>query len=357
MAKPRVAVLFGGVSGEHEISCISGATIADHIDTDKYEVFKLGITKKGRWLLYPGETGMMRDGSWDTCPGNVPAFISPDRALRGVVLDRGGVFDVVGLDMVFPALHGIGGEDGTVQGLLELAGIPYVGCGVLASATCMDKSAANLVFEARGIPHTPWMVVEREALEDIDLLFSRLRGRITFPIIAKPARGGSSLGVTKAHDAGQLRAAIRAAGAHDRRVLLESAVDGQEVECAVIGNAAPHSTLPGEVVSCNEIYDYEAKYRSGDASRLYLPARLPPAKLEEVRALAERAFSALGCEGLARADFFVERGSGRVLVSELNTMPGFTSISMYSKLMAHEGTGFTPLIDRLILLARERFEA
>lgn len=356
MAKMRVAIVFGGMSGEHEISCISGAAIADNIDTDKYEVFKLGITKKGRWLLYPGGTDKMRDGSWDTFPDCVPAFISPDATTRGMVLSHDGSFDVVKLDMVFPALHGKFGEDGTVQGLFELAGLPYVGCGVLASALCLDKQFANQIFDFRGIPHTPWMCVEKEDLSDIDGVLFRLRGKMDFPIFAKPAGGGSSLGVTKAHNEAELRTAIQTALAHDSKVLLEQGVEGQEVECAVIGNADPCSTLPGEIVSCKEIYDYEAKYQSGNASRLILPAALPKEKLEEVRQMALRAYAALGCTGLARADFFVERGTGRVLISELNTMPGFTTISMYPKLMEKDGISFTTLIDRLIGYALERAE-
>ncbi|MDL2219160.1 D-alanine--D-alanine ligase [Ruminococcaceae bacterium OttesenSCG-928-O06] len=356
MAKLRVAVLFGGVSTEHEISLISGAAIADNMDADRYEVWKIGITKKGRWLLYPGPTAGIRDGSWETSPDCVPAFLSPDRTNHGLVLNHGSTFDVLKLDMVFPALHGKYGEDGTVQGLLEMAGIPYVGCGVLASATCMDKAAANLVFAQHGIAHTPWLAVHRTQMADEAAMLRRVTDAMAFPVFVKPAAAGSSIGVTKVKTPEELRAAMLLASAHHHTVLVEEAVVGQEVECAVLGNETPVCTLPGEIISCNEVYDYEAKYESGDASRLLLPANLPVEKLEEVRAVALKAYAALGCSGLSRIDFFVREGTGEVLISEINTMPGFTPISMYPKLMEKDGLPFPKLVDRLVQLAQERAE-
>ncbi len=275
MAKMRVAVLFGGTSGEHEISCISAAAVVDNMDPAQYEVFKLGITKKGRWLLYPGGTDLMRGGGWDTFADCVPAFISPDSTTHGIVVNQDAAFDVIKLDMVFPVLHGSGGEDGTVQGLLELAGIPYVGCGVFASAACMDKTAANRLFEAAGLPHTPWLAASRAHLADFDALLANVEKNLAWPVFVKPANGGSSLGVTKVAGPEGLQDAVMLALAHGDTVVLEQGVDGHEVECAVLGNADAFSTLPGEIISCNEIYDYEAKYQSGDASRLYLPAQLP----------------------------------------------------------------------------------
>lgn len=357
MAKMRIAVLFGGVSSEHEISCISAAAVANNLDAEKYEVLKIGITKKGRWLMFPGCTSMMADGSWETFEDNVPAILSPDRATRGLITHHGNSIDTIKLDMVFPVLHGRNGEDGTIQGLLELGGIPYVGCGVLSSAMCMDKAAANLVFDATGIPHTPWMCIHRSETENFDKVLFQLKDKLNFPLFVKPAIGGSSVGVTKVKTEAELHSAIQLASAHDEKIMLEQAVDGCEVECAVLGTAQPFATLPGEVESCNEVYDYEAKYQSGDASQTYLPARLPQPKLEEVRGLALKAYKALGCSGLARVDFFVERGTGRVLISEINTMPGFTPISMYAKLMAHNGIDFSALLDRLVLYALERAEA
>ncbi len=355
MAKTRVAVLFGGVSSEHEISCISAAAIVDNIDKDKYEVFKIGITKRGRWLLYPGGTDKMRDGSWDTFEDCVHAFISPDSATRGIVTSHEGSFDAIKLDAVFPVLHGKGGEDGTVQGLLELAQIPYVGCGVGASADCMDKCVANTLFEAANIPHTPWTCVTRDDIDDVDDMLWRMSKTLSFPVFVKPSSAGSSIGVTKVNSREELQSALRLAAAHDHKVIVEKAVQGREVECAVLGNTQLLCTLPGEIVSCNEeIYDYDAKYKSGDDSKLYIPARLSDEKLQEIKELALRAYKALGCQGLSRVDFFVEEDTGNVLLSEINTMPGFTSISMYPKLMENMGISFTDLIDRLIELALER---
>lgn len=356
MAKLRVAVLFGGTSSEHDISCISAGAIIDNMDTDKYEILQVGITKKGRWLLFPGPTRDIRDGSWHKSPDCVPAFITPDRTNHGIAANHDGKLDIIKLDAVFPVLHGKDGEDGTVQGLLELAGIPYVGAGVLSSAVCMDKAFANLVFDACGLPHTPWMAVDRSEMDDFDSLLARAQEKMAFPLFVKPAEAGSSIGVYKVDEPEDLRSCMQLASAHGRKLILEQAVVGQEVECAVIGNRDLYSTLPGEIISCNEIYDFEAKYESGDDSKLYIPAHLQKEKLEEVRALALRAYAALACEGMARVDFFVQQGTGKVLLSEINTIPGFTSISMYPKLMEHEGTSFSALVDRLVDLAMERAE-
>lgn len=356
MAKLRVALLFGGVSGEHEISCISAAAVADHLSDEKYEIYKIGITKKGRWLLCPGNTDTLRDGSWAECADNVPAVISPDRTTRGLVVHHGASLDTIKLDCVFPVLHGYGGEDGTVQGLLELSGIPYVGCGVLASALCMDKSYTNLLFDSIGIPHTPWVAVKRSELEDMESLLFRLGSTVRFPVCVKPAGGGSSLGVSKVESPDGLRNAAILASAHDATIVIEQLVEGQEVECAVLGNTEPIATKPGEIKSCNELYDYEAKYHSNDTSELYLPAHIPPQTMEQIREYSLRAFKALGCSGLARVDFFVEKDTGRVLINEINTLPGFTPISMYPKLMEMQGISFSALADRLILFALERAE-
>ncbi len=355
MAKMRVALLFGGVSTEHEISCISAAAIADNLSDERYEVFKIGITQKGRWLLYPGGTEEMRSMEWDKNPDNVPAILSPDRVTHGLVACHEGSFDAIKLDVVFPALHGRNGEDGTVQGLLDLSGIPYVGCGVLASAACMDKVTACRLFEAAGIPHTPWMAAGRAETADFEKLLFRLRAQLQFPLFVKPSVGGSSIGITKVKTPEELPSAIKLATANDKTVLFEQAVEGQEVECAVLGGEEPLVSVPGEICSCHEAYDFEAKYRSGDASKLLIPAQLSEEKSEEVRQLAQRAYRALGCTGLARVDFFVDK-SGKVYLNEINTMPGFTAISMYPKLMAHSGLHFQELCHQLIQQALERAE-
>ncbi|MFV0413012.1 MAG: D-alanine--D-alanine ligase family protein [Oscillospiraceae bacterium] len=356
MAKQKVAVLFGGVSSEHEVSLISASAIIENLPASQYEVLKIGITKKGRWFLYPGPVENIRNGSWSESADCVPAFISPDRPNHGLVVNHNGHFDLLKVDVVFPVLHGRNGEDGTVQGLLDLAGIPYVGCGLLASAMCMDKSVTNQSFDDAGLAQTPWASAGRRELDHFEALQARLAAKLRYPIFVKPAVGGSSVGVTKVHTPEALREAMMLAAAHDRTIVFEQAVQGREVECAVLGNGEPLASRPGEVVSCNEIYDYEAKYQSGDASKQYLPARLSSQKLEEVRAAALQAYRALGCAGLARVDFFIEEGTERVLINEINTMPGFTPISMYPKLMEMEGISFPALVERLIQLAFERAE-
>ena len=349
------ALLFGGLSSEHEVSRVSAVTFAEHMDPERYELIKIGITKEGRWLYTEATSAQMADGSWEQLPGNMPCVLSPDRADHGAILfPPSGHVEKLHIDVVLPVLHGLWGEDGTIQGLLELAGIPYVGCGVLASAVCMDKAVANALFACHGIPHCAWASYTRAQLEaDPAGIAAHLAETLGWPIFVKPANAGSSVGVTKAGSPDELARAIRVALENDRKVVFESFVDGQEVECAVIGSEPAAATRPGEILAGAEFYTYDDKYKNG-VSQTVIPARLPEEKLDEVKELAARAYTALGCEGLARCDFFVERGTGRVLINEINTMPGFTSISMYPKLMEHEGTPLPQLIDRLIALAMER---
>ncbi len=356
MSKTRVAVLFGGVSSEYEISCISGAAIAEHLSEDLYEVYKIGITKKGRWLLYPGGTEEMRNAEWDKHPDNVPAILSPDRVTHGLLVSHSGNLDIVKLDVVIPALHGRNGEDGTVQGLLELSGVPYVGCDVLSSAACMDKVTAIRLLEAAGIEHTPWLAKRRRDLKDFDTFSEELLQKLHFPVFVKPSVSGSSVGISKAKTREELQTAIKIASAHDKLLLFEQAVEGQEVECAILGDETLLVSVPGEIRSCNETYDYEAKYKSGNASKLLIPAPLSAEKTEEVCKTAKKAYHALGCSGLARVDLFVESGTNRVLLNEINTMPGFTTISMYPKLMEYSGLSFSELCHQLVQHALERAE-
>lgn len=352
-----VVVLFGGMSSEHEISRVSAGTFVTHLDRSKYEVLTVGITKEGRWLYTEATAAQMADGSWEELAGNMPCVLSPDRADHGMILfTPAGQVEKLRVDVVIPALHGLWGEDGTVQGLLELAGIPYVGCGVLASAVCMDKAVANAMFEHSGIPHTPWLSCTRGEVElDPDGVCAAVEAKLGWPVFVKPANAGSSVGISKAADPAQLRQAIRIALENDRKIVFEAAVEGQEVECAVIGSEPAVSTRPGEILAGAEFYTYDDKYKDG-VSQVVIPARLSEEKLDEVRTYAAMAYTALGCEGLARCDFFVERGTGRVLINEINTFPGFTPISMYPKLMEHEGMAASALIDRLIELALERTE-
>ena len=353
--KMSVVVLFGGMSSEHEVSRVSAGTFVDQLDRQRYELLTIGITKEGRWLYTEADSAQMADGSWEELPGNMPCVLSPDRADHGLILfTPAGQVEKVHVDVVIPVLHGLWGEDGTVQGLLELAGIPYVGCGVLASAVCMDKAVANAMFDASGIPHTKWLSATRWEIEsDPDGVCDGVIAKLGWPIFVKPANAGSSVGISKARDMAELEAAVDLALQHDSRVVFERFVQGQEVECAVRGNDEVSGTHPGEILASAEFYTYDDKYISG-TSRVAIPAQLAPEKLDEVRDLAVRAYRALCCKGLARVDFFVEHGTQRVLLNEVNTLPGFTSISMYPKLMLAAGETYPGLLDSLITLALER---
>lgn len=349
-----VALLFGGMSSEHEVSRVSAGTFVDHIDPEKYELLKIGITKEGRWLYTEATSAQMADGSWEELATNMPCVISPDRADHGMILfTPSGQVEKLHVDAVIPALHGLWGEDGTVQGLLELAGIPYVGCGVLGSALCMDKVCANLVMDAAGIARCEWDYMEAWQLADFDAIERRVAEKLHYPIFVKPANAGSSVGISKAADKAALRAAVELALRHDSRVVFERFVDGHEIECAVSGNEEVRATLPGEILASAEFYTYDDKYVSG-TSRVVIPAQLPEETLNAVRATAEKAYRALCCRGLSRVDFFVERGTGRVLLNEVNTMPGFTDISMYPKLKIAAGQSYGQLLEELVGLALQR---
>ena len=347
--KMCVALLFGGMSSEHEVSCVSVGNFVRNIDRSKYEVLTVGITKEGRWLYTEATAEQMADGSWEELPGNMPCVISPDRADHGMILfTPDGRVEKMHLDVVIPVLHGLWGEDGTVQGLLELAGIAYVGCGVLASSVCMDKAVANALFEANGVPHTKWVAANRWEIEkDLEGVCAGVEQKLGWPVFVKPANAGSSVGISKVSNQEELKAAIALALENDRKVVFEAFVDGQEVECAVIGSDPAVATRPGEILAGAEFYTYDDKYKNG-VSQTVIPAHLPEAKLDEVKTYAAMAYTALNCEGLARCDFFVEKNTGRVLINEINTFPGFTSISMYPKLWENAGTPYSKLLEKLI---------
>ena len=360
--KLRVALFFGGVSSEHEVSCVSASTwlraLAQVPCADRYEVFPVGITKQGRWLACSPTPEAMADGSWEKGADCTPCVLSPDRTDHGIWLLKDGKAELVHIDICAPVMHGKNGEDGTIQGLFELARIPYVGCGVLGSAVCMDKAVANTIMDAAGVPHCKWASAIRAELEgDHKTLLDSIEQRLGYPIFVKPANAGSSVGITKATDRAVLEQAVVTALKEDDKVVFEEFIDGQEVECAAIGNpddpATVSTTRPGEILAGAEFYTYDDKYKNG-VSQTVIPAHLSEEKLDEVRTEARRAYLALGCAGLSRCDFFVERGTGRVLCNELNTLPGFTSISMYPKLMEHEGLSYAQLVDRLLQLALHR---
>lgn len=352
MIKMTIAVLFGGASSEHEVSLMSATSVFNNLDREKYDIIPVGITKKGLWYYYEGELSAVKSGAWEQGPC-IPAAFCPGSGHDGLVLFTEDGVRCIHIDVVFPVLHGKNGEDGTVQGLLDLTGIPYVGCGVLGSAVCMDKIVANSVMDACGIARCEWECMERVDLPDFDAIEARAAARLSYPMFVKPANAGSSVGISKARNKQELRAAVELALQHDDRVLFERFVDGQEVECAVRGNEAVTSTLPGEILASKDFYDYEDKYVAG-TSRTAIPALLSPEKLAEVQSTAVRAYRALCCKGLSRVDFFVERGTGKVLLNEINTLPGFTDISMYPKLMMDAGDTYASLLNSLIALAIQR---
>ena len=355
MNRSKLAVVFGGASSEHEVSQWSAASILRSVPQDRFDLMMLGITKDGRWFCYDGPVEGVEDGSWEHSDRLTPALISPDAGTHGVLLLEESGVRPVRLDVVFPVLHGRNGEDGTIQGLLEMAGIPYVGCGVTASANCMDKAIAKTLFTAAGIPNARWMEVTAQDLDRIDLVEEQAASALGYPMFVKPVCAGSSVGVHKVTEPSQLEEAVRDALRFDNRVLIEECIKGQEVECAVMGNGQPvASDLVGEIAASG-FYDYEGKYLN-DSAQLYIPARIPQAAAERVRALAVKAYRALGCRGLARVDFFVcdgaEDGRG-VVLNEINTLPGFTNISMYPKLFLASGYDYPGLVEKLIDLALE----
>ncbi len=357
MGKTRVAVFFGGVSSEHEVSLKSATSVIRNMDKEKYHIVKIGITKKGNWLYYPGDVDMIENGTWENHPDCVPAVFSPDRGgNKGIVkLMDDGSYALSRVDVAFPVLHGRGGEDGTIQGLFALAGIPFVGCDMLSCADCMDKAVTKILLTDAGIPNTPWRLVTPEDMGDFATVVRDCSEKFGWPVFVKPCNAGSSVGVNRAANDTELKDAINMAFTHDRRVLIEKCINAREIECAVLGNQELIVSTPGEIVPMDGFYDYEAKYISG-TSQLLIPAPLTEEQTELIRETAYRAYRALGCQGFSRVDFFIDKDGGQILLNEINTIPGFTSISMYPKMIAAAGIPYGALIDRLIDLALERAE-
>ena len=354
MQKKRIAVIFGGKSSEHEVSRVSATYVINTIPRDRYEVYTVGITKDGRWLLYTGDVSAIADGSWERDENNRTAFIAPAPSLSGMVVVYPDRTEIVKLDVIFPVLHGKNGEDGTIQGIFEMSGIPYVGCGVLASAECMDKVSTNIMFEHAGIDQAKFTwFYSYEYEENAEKCIAKAEAELPeYPLFVKPANAGSSVGISKAHNRDELIKAIEKAAKEDSRILIEESIVGKEVECAVLGNKDPFVSIPGQIAPAAEFYDYDAKYNNA-GSKLFIPAHISDELAEKVRKTAAAAYTALGCEGLSRVDFFVT-DEGRILLNEINTLPGFTSISMYPKLMAASGIDGSELIEKLISLAFER---
>jgi len=381
MSKKRIAVIFGGQSSEHEVSRVSAQSVIENIDKQKYNIAMIGITKDGQWLTYDGPTEKIGSGEWQAIAekqlyaqnsqkqklsenNQENATLAADKEITTNNTANNtarGIFDEnvkTPIDVVFPVLHGCNGEDGTIQGLFELAGIPYVGCGVLGSSVGMDKAYTKIIFEKEGLPQGDYLVFSRKQVyylnEDV---IKEVEAKLTYPCFVKPSNAGSSVGVNKATNREELIKALDIAAKNDRRILVEEFINGREIECAVLGNDSPIASTVGEVVPCNDFYDYEAKYQVGDNSRVVIPAEnLSHETIERIREYAVRAFKCLDCAGLSRVDFFVHKTTGEIYINEINTLPGFTQISMYPKLWAQSGISYTELINKLIELAFERFE-
>jgi len=353
MVKLNVCVLFGGMSPEHAVSLRSAESVLNHMDTNKYNIFPVGIAQNGDWILY-GSTDYSKlpTGEWLNCPKNRRAAISPIRG-QGLLIFEGDNVIREMIEIVFPVLHGENGEDGTVQGLLQLAGIPYVGPHVAASAVAMDKTLTKLVADNAGIQQAAWQLVrDVDVNNHMQRIVLQLEEKFQYPMFVKPAGTGSSVGVSKAVDQESLTRALTHAAQFDSKILVEEFIHGREVEVAVMGNSSPVASVCGEIDSGAEFYDYDAKYVT-DTSVAYIPARIPPCVEEHIREQAVKIYSAIGCQGLSRVDFFVTYDDERVVFNEINTIPGFTSISMYPKLFAASGIPYGEIIDNLLQLAQE----
>ncbi|HHX72810.1 MAG TPA: D-alanine--D-alanine ligase [Clostridiales bacterium] len=350
MEKTLVCVLFGGVSPEHEVSCASARSLLDIIDRSRFDVLPVGITKDGRWLLTSCETEEIENGAWVNHPASVPVVFSPSRG------EEAGIWTGskwIRPDCVFPVLHGENGEDGSMQGLFRLANIPFVGSSVTSSAICMDKAFTKMLCERAEIAQAEWLLVyKKEIEEDMAAVVCQVEDQFVYPVFVKPANTGSSVGVSKAYDRRQLEEALSHAAQFDRKVLVEEFVDGLELEVGVLGNDEPIASGVGQILPSRDFYSYESKYIDGTSGLSFDPP-ISEAKKEEVRNTALAVFRLLDCRGLSRVDFFFRKKDERVIFNEINTLPGFTKISMYPKLFDKAGVPYSELITKLILLGKE----
>lgn len=351
--KETIAVLFGGQSSEHVVSCMSAANVIDQIDKETYDLILIGITEEGEWILTPS-VDEIRNDTWRK--GQVHAVLSPDATRKCVIISGEGKTEEVRVDVVFPVLHGLHGEDGTVQGLLELAKIPYVGCGVLASAVSMDKWYTKVIVDALGIRQAQYVPVERHELRDMEAVITGIEETLSYPVFVKPSNAGSSRGVNKADNKEELIFALEEAAKHDRKILVEETIVGHEVECAVFGGGLREvrASGVGEIKAAAEFYDFDAKYHNAE-SRTVVDPELPGDSAEKVRQAAVEIFRAVDGYGLSRVDFFVT-DAGEVIFNEINTMPGFTAISMYPMLWEARGISKSALVEDLIAHAKERYD-
>jgi D-alanine-D-alanine ligase len=352
MSKLKIAVLFGGRSGEHEVSRNSAYTVAQSLNHN-YDVYPIGIAKDGQWY---GPIPI--DEIPDFTPvkyQDINITMLPNPSSKGIIYALPDLEPVVKIDVFFPVLHGTFGEDGTIQGLFELAQVPYVGVGVLASSAGMDKVIMKNLFAQAGLSQVKYLFFKRNDIENqMDMVTKRIEEEIGYPNFVKPANLGSSVGISKADNKEQLIEALQLAARFDTKVIIEQGVDAREIEVAVLGNDDPIASLPGEIVACNDFYDYKAKY-TDNRSSIYIPAKLDESQIKTIQESAIKAFKALDGSGLSRADFFVLRDTGKIFINEVNTLPGFTSISMYPKLWEHSGIPLDELTTKLVELALERF--
>ena len=353
MKKLSVCVLFGGMSPEHDVSLRSAESVLNNMDPEKYNIYPVGITKEGDWVLFGGtDYAELPGGQWLENPNNRRAAISPVRG-QGLLRFEGDCVVREHIDVVFPVLHGENGEDGAMQGLLQLAGIPYVGPHVSASAVSMDKTLTKLVADKAGVPQAAWHLVRRADLDSrMEQTLDALEARFPYPMFVKPSGTGSSVGVSKAANREALAQALTAAAVYDEKILVEEFIRGREVEVAVMGNDSPMASVCGEIDAGADFYDYDAKYIT-DTSTAYIPARISEETEEQVREAAVKIYSAIGCRGMSRVDFFVTFEDEKIVFNEINTLPGFTSISMYPKLFEASGIPYGQLIDELLRLAQE----
>jgi len=352
MKKMNLAVVFGGMSEEHEVSLMTAASVLRAADPDKYELFPVGITKTGRWMYFDGDYTDIESGEWQEKAASLE-INSREENIFSVKMP--GRINGERMDMVFPVIHGPMGEDGTIQGLLELSGLPYVGCGVFASAACMDKIFAKQLFEFNKLPVVPYAVICREELDGGEECIKKVEAAsLGYPLFIKPANLGSSVGITKVHNRSGLMGGLLEAARHDRKILVEKGIDAREIECAVLGNYSPEPSVLGEIIPSHEFYDYAAKYSEEAKSGLVIPAGLPEEESGRIRKMAVDAYKAMGCTGLSRVDFLLDKTTGDAYLNEINTMPGFTKFSMYPMLWQKTGLPYRSLIDRLVELALEK---
>ena len=354
--KKNIAIIFGGKSSEYEVSLRSASFIIENIDREKYNVIPLGITKEGNWILYSGETQNIANGTWVSHPQNVPAFLSPDKQISGLVAFFSEATRVINIDVIFPVLHGKNGEDGTIQGLFTLSGIPYVGCNCLSSAVCMDKAITHSLLNSANIEqaHYLWFYADRYVVDNQGIK-EKISARLNYPVFVKPANAGSSVGVTKVNCEEELDNAVATASKEDIKILVEEGIVGKEIECSVLGNRdTVTASVVGEIKAGADFYDYDDKYKNG-VSQTIIPAQISTECSEKVKNIALKAYRYLGCAGLSRVDFFVTDDE-KILLNEINTLPGFTQISMYAKLWQASGVTAPELIQRLIDSAYNRYE-